>query len=218
MISLRLTAAGPCLRKAQRRPVVAARAKESSNKDETVLAASLDQPAMPDMSFPRKGLSRDVVNMFQDAQKNILELNRSRLQAIDDLKAANARIEELEAKVAELEEVVEKGGGAPGEEPKPTDTIEVLYESGWPDAWIHYNVEGRGWTKPPGDKMATGGNDSIPHAKRVVFDAKSVEFVMNNGGDKWDSPDPFNKDGPKNYTVDSPGTYRLKSGKLHKME
>jgi hypothetical protein len=43
-----------------------------------------------------------------------------------------------------------------------------------------------------------------------------MEFVMTNGENDWDSPGRF-ADKPKNYQITSPGTYRLKSGKLEQL-
>lgn len=40
-----------------------------------------------------------------------------------------------------------------------------------------------------------------------------IEFVLNNGANDWDSP--FS--GAKNYVIEGPGTYHLKSGKLQKL-
>jgi len=40
-----------------------------------------------------------------------------------------------------------------------------------------------------------------------------VEFVLNNGANEWDSP----YSGAKNYIVEGPGTWHLKSGKLQKL-
>ena len=42
-----------------------------------------------------KGLTPDVLQMFHDAQSNILELNKSRLQALEELKFARSRIQDL---------------------------------------------------------------------------------------------------------------------------
>lgn len=41
------------------------------------------------------GLSGEALTMFHDAQRNILELNKSRLMALDELKQAKERISEL---------------------------------------------------------------------------------------------------------------------------
>ncbi len=40
-----------------------------------------------------------------------------------------------------------------------------------------------------------------------------IEFVLNNGANDWDSP----YSGGKNYVIEGPGTWHLKSGKLQKL-
>lgn len=40
-------------------------------------------------------MSPDVLAMFNEAQKNIMELNRSRLKALEELKEAKQRINDL---------------------------------------------------------------------------------------------------------------------------
>lgn len=48
------------------------------------------------MSGGRVGsMSPDVLAMFNEAQKNIMELNRSRLKALEELKEAKQRINDL---------------------------------------------------------------------------------------------------------------------------
>ena len=91
------------------------------------------------------------------------------------------------------------------------DLITIRYRTGWRHAYVHCNVNGKGWTTAPGIRMS--GNDDN---KELVLEGSTMEFVVNNGGDDWDTPDPFNEDGPKNYRVSSPGTYVLSSGKLRK--
>jgi len=71
-----------------------------------------------------------------------------------------------------------------------------------------------GWTNVPGVRMSHVQGDH--NSKTVTFEGRSVEFVMNNGDNDWDSPGRFS-DKPKNYEVLSPGSYRLKSGKLEKV-
>lgn len=71
-----------------------------------------------------------------------------------------------------------------------------------------------GWTNVPGVRMSHVQGDH--NSKTVTFEGRSVEFVMNNGDNDWDSPSRFS-DKPKNYEVLSPGSYRLKSGKLEKV-
>jgi hypothetical protein len=52
--------------------------------------------AQAQQSF-EKGLSGDVLAMFHEAQRNILELNKSRLMALGELRQAKERINELGA-------------------------------------------------------------------------------------------------------------------------
>jgi hypothetical protein len=55
-------------------------------------------------------------------------------------------------------------------------------------------------------------------SKVLTIEANSVEFVLNNGANDWDTPNPYGlKDKPKNYVVRSPGSYRLRSGKLERL-
>lgn len=52
--------------------------------------------------------------------------------------------------------------------------------------------------------------------KELILEGTTVEFVVNNGNNDWDTPDPFNADGPKNYRISSPGIYILAHGKIKK--
>ncbi len=69
-----------------------------------------------------------------------------------------------------------------------------------------------GWTIAPGRKMTkqAGGMHTI------TVEGSQMEFVMTNGND-WDTPNPYSNHGqPNNYVVKTPGSYRLKSGKVEK--
>ena len=47
---------------------------------------------------------------------------------------------------------------------------------------------------------------------------RKLEFVVTNGDKEWDQPNPYGEPGkPKNYVIEQPGTYRLKSGKLTRL-
>ena len=49
--------------------------------------------------------------------------------------------------------------------------------------------------------------------------ANYLEFVLNDGQSDWDHPSPYGEDsGQKNYVASSPGIWRLKNGKLSKLE
>jgi hypothetical protein len=76
-------------------------------------------------------------------------------------------------------------------------------------------VCGAAWTAVPGKKLTTSQQD---HAmKTISIEGTKLEFVMNNGENDWDSPGRFT-DKPKNYEITAPGDYRLKSGKLERVQ
>ena len=47
--------------------------------------------------------------------------------------------------------------------------------------------------------------------------ASSLEFVVNDGGSKWDQPGALGGK-PGNYVITLPGTYRLRDGKVVKID
>jgi hypothetical protein len=49
------------------------------------------------------------------------------------------------------------------------------------------------------------------------IEGSKLEFVFNDGHNNWDSPGQFT-DKPKNYHITTPGTYRIKSGKMEKVD
>lgn len=58
------------------------------------------------------------------------------------------------------------------------------------------------------------------HADTKVLQIRGnrLEFVLNNGGGQWDTPNPYGADqAHNNYVIDAPGTYRLQAGKLGKL-
>ena len=50
----------------------------------------------------------------------------------------------------------------------------------------------------------------------IITDEK-IEFVLTNGEDQWDSPNPH-AGGSQNHSIEDSGVYYLKSGKLQKLE
>ncbi|DBB11275.1 TPA: hypothetical protein ACH3X3_006711 [Trebouxia sp. C0006] len=46
--------------------------------------------------------SPDVLRLFSETQRNLLELNRSRLSALDELRVANHKISDLEGKLEKV--------------------------------------------------------------------------------------------------------------------
>jgi hypothetical protein len=71
------------------------------------------------------------------------------------------------------------------------------------------------WTPVPGKKLTTSQQDHS--MKTIAIEGTKLEFVMNNGENDWDSPGRF-MDKPKNYQIDAPGNYKLKSGKLERVQ
>ena len=58
------------------------------------------------------------------------------------------------------------------------------------------------------------GQGELAGKRVVTVQGHSVEFVLTNGENDWDTPYGGN---PKNYKIKEPGIWRLKSGKLSRM-
>ncbi|KAI8473343.1 MAG: hypothetical protein J3K34DRAFT_519011 [Monoraphidium minutum] len=92
-------------------------------------------------------------------------------------------------------------------------TITINYHTGWHDTFIHYEADKSGWTQTPGVKMSRGSENN----QRIAsIPGNAVEFVLTNGHGEWDSPGRYT-DTPSNYFVRSPGTYKLKGGRLERL-
>ncbi|GLI67771.1 hypothetical protein VaNZ11_012030 [Volvox africanus] len=101
----------------------------------------------------------------------------------------------------------------PDSTPAPPPTARVLdivlsYRSSWPQAFLHCNVEGKGWTLVPGLRMENAG----PKEYSIRVQGRSLEFVLTNGHGEWDSPGGGGIG--RNYHIDTPGDYRLHYGVL----
>lgn len=157
----------------------------------------------------------EVMDMFREAQQNILELNKSRLVALEELQLARARIEDLEErcleaerKAAEATALLAQGaaslhGGGSG-----AGGIRLRYLSGWNEAFVHFAGDDGVWTEAPGTQMTKVENNtfelSLPtHSK--------ITFVVNNGHGDWDKP---GSGSSPNYVIDVPGNYTLRGGTL----
>ncbi|KAL4425297.1 hypothetical protein ABPG75_009313 [Micractinium tetrahymenae] len=222
-----------------------------------------------------KSLSPEARRIFREAQDNIIELNKSRLRALDELKAARQKIAELEGK---LEAAVAEASSAtaqlqqlgpassqraaqaaaagqpfsyaapparqaqqpaqqyqppaqqyqhqqaappaqqPAQQPAPESgaSITIVYETGWNNAHLHYNADGRGWTSSPGVRMENG-NQQFPDKKVLTVPGRRLEFVINDGGNDWDKPNPYGGSKLSNYVVEEPGVYRLRNGKVTRL-
>mmetsp|Transcript_6183 Transcript_6183/g.14777 ORF Transcript_6183/g.14777 Transcript_6183/m.14777 type:complete len:876 (-) Transcript_6183:72-2699(-) len=84
--------------------------------------------------------------------------------------------------------------------------MELRYHSGWPQAYLHFRKDDDPkWTNPPGTKFEknTDGTWSMK------LQAKTLEFVCNNGSNDWDKP----RQGG-NYRIQGPGQYELCAGEI----
>lgn len=130
-----------------------------------------------------------------------------------------AELAKAKAKVAALEAEVEALKAAPATPPAPpAATITLRYASGWRDVYAHFSADGGTWTAPPGVKLVDGG-ESVGHDRLLTVPATRLEFVLTDGF-AWDTPDPYGAKGKggKNYSIDGPGAWRLKSGRLTKLD
>ena len=167
----------------------------------------------------------EVMDMFREAQQNILELNRSRLVALEELQLARARIEDLEERCVEAErkaaeasallaqnEAGGAGAGAGAAPPSVGPGVTLRYVSGWEEAYVHYaGVDGK-WTAPPGAKMTKVAGEANVFELALPTHG-SISFVVNNGQSDYDQP---GKGEGANYSVSEPGTYTLQSGTVTK--
>ena len=69
------------------------------------------------------------------------------------------------------------------------------------------------WTELPGVQMESGSGNLAGHKVMQVRGTR-LEFVLNDGSGQWDTPDPYGAGQAKNYHINTPGTYKLKDGKL----
>lgn len=67
----------------------------------------------------------------------------------------------------------------------------------------------------PGVRLQPGSGNFAGHQVAVLPTAERIEFVMNNGDGNWDTPEYGGNS--KNYTIEGPGEYFLKSGKVQKL-
>jgi hypothetical protein len=92
--------------------------------------------------------------------------------------------------------------------------ITIVYGTGWEKVFVHFKTQSQDWTSIPGQPMVE--YERLQGCKVATLDtAERIEFVLNNGGNDWDSP-AFS--GAQNYVIDGPGTWHLKSGKLQRLD
>ncbi|KAK9798898.1 hypothetical protein WJX73_003705 [Symbiochloris irregularis] len=195
-----------------------------------------EQSAGANGSGPQSAeVPQDLMQRFAKTQRNLLEVNRSRLDALQELGAAQARIAELEQQLrtveqssnAELsappaqppvEEPTEQDDGGSSAAASPVQTaITLAYQTGWHRAFLHYCADRKGWTQYPGKEMLPG-TGPLSQSRVLTVEAQHLEFVINNGSNDWDTPDPYGVKEQKNYVINGQGRYRLQSGKVLKLE
>eukprot|EP00894_Picocystis_sp_ML_P000158 jgi/Pico_ML_1/50675/g1843.t1 len=177
--------------------------------------------------------------MFREAQQNILDLNQSRLLALEELQHARSRIADLEERVMEAEAAAAEAvtlaearsaaaAAAAAEERSAQaqrayqettasmeegssagDAVKLVYKTGWNQAYVHFRADGGEWTTLPGRPM----EEHEPGYKKIVLDGTCVEFVMNDGEGHWDK----RMDGC-NYFLDGRGTYMVSDGNVSKLD
>ncbi|KAL3141829.1 hypothetical protein ABBQ32_004501 [Trebouxia sp. C0010 RCD-2024] len=179
--------------------------------------------------------SPDVLRLFSETQRNLLELNRSRLSALDELRVAKNRISDLESQLeARAESSGDQEAAAPQhkisesrhKDPPPSTTsqqavaqniITVAYRTGWPRVMMHYSADSQTWTELPGVEMQPGKED-FAGCKVLQVRGNELEFVLNDGAGQWDTPDPYGSSQTKNYIINTPGKYRLEAGEISQLQ
>eukprot|EP00884_Botryococcus_braunii_P014103 jgi/Botrbrau1/22694/Bobra.0132s0035.1 len=180
---------------------------------------------------PRK-LTSQVLNLaaiVEKAQNSLIETTRQRDMAREEAAVLRAQLElerasraGLEAENQALRTQLARNAGslsrraswdAPQQDSGSTpheaevDTIVLHYNTGWSPAYIHYNPDGQGWTKPPGVALQSVDEGTAS----VEIPGTSLEFVMTNGNGLWDKPDTRHG---TNYVIKKPGSYFLEAGRL----
>lgn len=61
------------------------------------------------------------------------------------------------------------------------------------------------------------GVGELGNSRVLTIKAQRLEFVVNNGNDDWDTPDPYGTGIQQNYIIEGPGAYRLKSGQVQRL-
>ena len=172
--------------------------------------------------------------IFNEAQKNILALNTSRIRALQELKAANEKIAQLEHKLDEATRMIRSSTPTTSTPGPPTDphppahspssptatataTITINYATGWEEVFAHFQVDDQPWTSLPGLQMNRGTGDQAGW-KTLQVPGNAMKFVLTNGKGQFDTPNPYGEPNkPRNYEIHEPGSYLLQSGQLSKL-
>jgi len=89
--------------------------------------------------------------------------------------------------------------------------IKIHYDTGWPEAYMHFSEDGTGWASGNDHEMSDSA--VYPNEKYFQWSATTLEFVTTDGFGAWDHPA-----NGGNYQIDIPGEYRLSNGQLTRIK
>ena len=93
-----------------------------------------------------------------------------------------------------------------------TSNVTLKYRTGWDQVYLHYAGDDGIWTELPGIEMQHMGDEA--NVFEISVDANNMTFVLNNGGDDWDTLG----GGMTDYTISAPGVYTLSDGILERID
>ncbi len=98
-----------------------------------------------------------------------------------------------------------------------SNQVTIYYKnSGWSQAYVHYKVDGKGWTSVPGVKMSDSRTAvKAGYTWKATIDlgsASKITMCFNDKNGNWDN------NNRKNYIIDASGTYGIKDKKITKMD
>lgn len=95
--------------------------------------------------------------------------------------------------------------------------VTIYYKnSGWSQAYVHYMVDGQGWTTVPGVKMSSSSTAAnAGYTWKATIDlgsASKVTLCFNDNNGNWDN------NNRQNYVLNEPGIYGIKDTKVTKID
>mmetsp|Transcript_5275 Transcript_5275/g.13321 ORF Transcript_5275/g.13321 Transcript_5275/m.13321 type:complete len:213 (+) Transcript_5275:893-1531(+) len=93
-----------------------------------------------------------------------------------------------------------------------TSNVTLKYRTGWDQVYLHYAGDDGIWTELPGIEMQHMGDEA--NVFEISVDANNMTFVLNNGGDDWDTLG----GGMTDYTISASGVYTLSDGILERID
>jgi hypothetical protein len=135
--------------------------------------------------------SASLLRENRDLSQKLAELER---RAEAEARAAAIQISRLSRQLHEQEQQVQAQQEQQAEAKAAAASVTIEYHSpsSWPRAFLHYCASpGGAWTKSPGVEMkaaaATGVFVLELGAGALPDNADSLEFALNDGGDRWDN-------------------------------